>query len=585
MRKSYLLPRLIALVLVWAFFFFAFDPLLKLGLIKGIEKGAGARAEIASLHTSFLHPSLKLTGFALGDSKNEYSNLVEFSELSFSAEGAPLLEKKLVVDEATLKGLRFGTARRTSGRLPFVKEEPSALVEGMKEESKNFALDRVAGVKSSAVKDYKVDPADLESVKLARQLEEDYNKDYKNIADGFNAKKYQDELDALKARYEKAKGGGNPLKQAKDYASIAKDAKKVLEDFKKDKADTEAALARARDTFKALDEARKRDVALALSKMKLPALDTQSLANMLAGPAIAGKTETAIKWANLARKYMPSSAKGTLSSAAKRGRMVSFPKEKTYPTVLIKKLALTGELGTEDPLEYSGTVEGLTTQPQVYGKPTTAVVKGQKGARKLDFRATLDATGAQVRTDSSLLYSGIPVKDMQLGSPASFTVKIAGATGNFDGTLKTSGEELDGKAAMRLAGASFKADASGITAAPLKRAVESSFAGLSSALIEAGISGTVKDPKLSVNTDLAAALSKAFGGAVGAELKQAQEEAQKKVDEALKPYRSRLDGLAASRQAELDGRLKDAESKVSGASDGLLKNLVPGGLKLPKFKF
>jgi uncharacterized protein (TIGR03545 family) len=584
MRKSYLLPRLIALVLLWAFFFFAFDPLLKWGLIKGIEKAAGARAEIATLRTSFLHPSLKLTGFALADAKSEFTNLVEFSELSFSAEGAPLLEKKLVVDEAALNGLRFGTARKTSGKLPFVKEEPSALVEGMKEEAKNFALDRAADVKASAVKGYKVDPAELESVKLAKQLEEDYTKDYKNIADRLDAKKYQDRLDELKARYEKAKAAGNPLKQAKEYAAIAKDAKQVVEDFKKDKADVQASLARAKDSFKALDEARRKDVALAMSKMKLPSLDTQSLARMLAGRSIVEKTAAGLKWANLARKYMPSSAKGPLSGEAKRGRVVHFPRERAYPSVLIKKLALTGELGAEDPLEYAGTIEGLTTQPQVYGRPTTAVVKGAKGRRRLDLKAVLDATGPQVRTDSSLVYSGMAVGSMDLGSPSSFMVNIAGATGDLEASLRTAGEELDGKAALRLSGASFKADAAGIKAEPLKRAVQSSFAGLTSAVIGADISGTLKAPKLSVTTDLANALSKAFAGAMGAEVKQAQEEAQKKVDEALKPYRAKLDGLASAKQAELDGRLEDAESKVTGSSDGLLKNLAPGGLKLPKFK-
>jgi uncharacterized protein (TIGR03545 family) len=584
MRRSYLLPRLIALLLVWAFFFFAFDPLLKWGLVKGIEKGAGAKAEIASLHTSFLHPSLRLTGFALADAKNEYSNLVEFSELSFSAEGSPLLEKKLVVDEAAVKDLRFGTARKTSGKLPFVKEEPSPLVQGMKEESKNFALDRAADVKSSAVKDYKVDPADLESVKLAKQLEDDYNKDYKDLAARLDVKKYQDQLDALKARYEKAKAGGNPLSQAKEYAAIAKDAKKITDDFKKDKADTQAALAKARDSFKALDEARKKDVAAAMARMKLPSLDAQSLGRMLAGPAIAERTATGVKWLNLARKYMPAKDKNALSADARRGRVVHFPKEHAYPSVLIKKLSVTGELGAEDPLEYSGAVEGLTTQPAVYGRPTTAYAKGAKGARKLDFKAVLDATGDQVKTESSLLYAGMPLKAMSMGSPASLTVAVTGATGSFEGALKTAGENLDGKASMRMTGASFKADAQGIKAAPLKKAVESSFTGLSSAVISAGVSGTIKDPKLSVDTDLAAALAKAFSGAIGAEVKQAQEEAQKKVDEALKPYRARLDGLAASKQAELDGKLKDAETKITGSSDGLLKGLTPGGLKLPKFK-
>lgn len=584
MRWSYIAPRLTLLVLLWAFFFFAFDPLLKWGLIKGIEKGAKARAEIATLETGFLRPSLKITGLAVADSGEEYRNMVEFSELSFSAETAPLLEKKLVVDSAALKGLRFGTPRKTSGKLPFVKEEPSPLVEDMKKESKDFALERASDAKAEAAADYKVDPAELGSVKLAKQLEESYQKDYAAISARLDTKKYEAGLEALKARYEKAKGEKNFAKQAKDYAEIGKEVKKLSADFRKDKEETEAALARAKDSFNALEEARRKDLADVMAKMKLPSLDTQSLARMLAGPAIAEKTAKAVKWLTLARKYMPASTKGVLKNEARRGREVHFPKEKSYPTVLVRKLSLTGELGLEDPLEFSGTVEGLTTQPKVYGRPVKAQVTGGKGTRKLFFNTTIDATGERLLTSTQLHLSGMPVKQLQLGSPASFLVDITGGSGALTTSMKTEGEELAAVATARLSGASFKPSAGNIKAAPLRSAVESSFSGLSSALIEADITGTIKDPKLAVRTDLANALSKAFSGAMGAEVKKAREAAQKKVDEALKPYRARLDGLAAAKQAELGGKLKDAESKISGLSDGLLKNLAPGKVKLPKFK-
>ncbi len=583
MRWSYLAPRLTLLILLWAFFFFAFDPLLKRGIIKGIEKGAKAKAEIAGLKTGFLHPSLKITGLAIADSKEEYRNLVEFSELSFSVEGAPLLEKKLVVDSAVLKGLRLGTPRKTSGKLSFYKEEPSPLVDAMVAESKSFALERAADIKADAAADYKVDPAELESVKLARQLEETYQKDYADIASRVDTKKYQDGLDALKARYEKAGNEKNFARQAGDYSDIAKEIKKLTSDFKKDKEEAEASLAMAKDAFKAVEEARRKDMAAVMARMKLPALDAQSIARMLAGPVIAEKTAQAVKWLTLVRKYMPASARGVLKNEARRGREVHFPKEKSYPALLVRRLELTGETGLEDPLEYSGAIEGLTNQPQVYGRPATAVIKGAKGTRRLDFNVSVDATGKVIKTAFKLSCSGIQVKQLRLGSPSSFLVDITGGVGIFEASLKTTGEEIAGKAAARLAGARFKPKADNIKAALLRSAVESSFAGLSSAVIETDISGTIKSPAFDINTDLANAVSKAFTGAMGAEVKKAQEAARKKMDEALKPYRARLDNMAAAKQAELEKKLKDAESGISGAADGLLKKLTPGKLKLPKF--
>ena len=586
MRWSYILPRFTLLVLVWAFFFFAFDPILKWGMIKGMEKGLKAKVEIAGVKTSFLHPSLRITGFAAADSKNEFSNLVEFRELAFSAAGAPLLEKKLLVENASLSGLRFGTARKTSGKLPFVKEEPpSEMVQKIQDESKNFALDRAADVKSDLSAAYVVKPDDLESVKLAKQLEEDYNRDYKNIADRLDTKKYETALNDLKARYAKARDEKNFVKQAKDYAEIGKDVKKLSSDFKKDKAEVETALAKLKDSFKALDEARRKDTANVLSRMKLPSMDTQSLARMLVGASIADKTAQAMKWMTMARKYMPSNSKGVLKNEAPRGREVHFPKEHSYPTVLIRRLAISGELGSGDPLEYSGVIEGLTTQPQVYGRPTTAEIKGAKGARKLDFRASVDATGGELGTDSRLSYSGMAVNSLKLGSDSSFSVAVTGGTGAIDARMKTSGENLDGKAEVRLTGAAFKPSAGNIKVAVLRSAVESSFSGLSSAMIESDIKGTIKSPELAIKTDLADKLSKAFSGAMGAEVKKAQEAAQQKIDEALKPYSEKLDKLSASKQTELTDKLKGAESRITGESDGLLKGLTPSKLKLPKLKF
>lgn len=586
MRWSYVAPRLTLLVLVWAFFFFAFDPLLKWGMIKGIQKAAKAKAEIAELETGFFPPRLRMAGVAVGDSDAEFRNIVEFAELSFEAEGKPLLEKKLIVDEASLKGLRFGTPRKTSAKLSFVKEKEgeSRLAAAMTEEAKSFALDRVADAKADLAADYKVDPDDLESVKLAKELEGSYKANYADIADKFDEGKYKAEMDALKARYEKAKDEKNFIRQAKEYGDIAKDAKKIMDAFKKDKDAAEAALAEAKGAFKKLEEARRRDQAAVMSKMKLPSLDTNSIARMLAGPMMAEKTEQAMKGVTVAQKYMPSGAKGVLKNEAPRGREVHFPKEKAYPTLLIRRLALTGEMGLDQPLDYSGTIKGITTQPQVYGKPTIVEIDGEKGPRKLMLRSVIDFIGEALRTQTKLAYSGMQVDGTRLGSPSSLAVEIKGGSAALQAALKTEGERIGGRAEIRITGATFSPSAGSIKAAPLRSAVENTFSGLNSASIGAEIGGTFAKPEMDVTTDLAEKLSKAFSSAMGAELKKAQDAARAKVDEALKPYKDRLDALTSEKQAELSNKLKASGDRLSAEGDSLLKGAAPGKTKLP-FKF
>jgi uncharacterized protein (TIGR03545 family) len=588
MRWSYLGPRLVLIALVWAFLFFAFDPLLKWGMIKSLEKGAKARAEIASVRTTVLPPSLSVRGLTVGAAAAEFTNLCEFSSLEFRLEGRPLLEKKLVIDRAALAGLKFGTPRKTSARLTGARPEPPSEFAGeMEATSKNFALDRASDVKADTAQAYTVAPGDLESVKLAQELERKYEEDYKKLFEQADYARYQVRLDANKADYEKAKGESNIAKQAKDYAAAGKELKKLTADFKKDKEEVERALTEAKTSMKALEEARRKDTAAVMAKLKLPSLDRASLAKMLAGPAIAAKTEKAMKWLALARKYMPQSANAkALAREAGRGRLVEFPREKSWPSFLIRELELSGELDLGEPLDYEGRIEGITTQPKVYGKPLVANIKGSKGPRRMQANVLVDATGAALEASAFLSYIGLTLKDMKLGSENSVALEISG-TGSFAGKVIVKGDALTGGGAFEIAGASFSPKADSVKDPRLRGALLGSFGELKSASIWSEISGTIAAPKFSVDTDLAGALSAGFSKALGAGLKKAQDEAAQKVDAALAPYKAKLDKLTSSNEAKIREKLGMGEKSMGSFTDDLEKKLkgsaVPGKLKLPKF--
>lgn len=554
-----------------------------------MEKAAKGKVEISGLRTSFLPPALHISGVTVADSKEEYKNLCELSALEFKMEGGPLLEKKIVIDKAALSGLKFGTARTTSGKLLLAKEEaPSEFVTRLSASSKDFAIDRVESIKSGAISSYKIDTDALESVKLAKELERRYNEDYKTLFEKADFKKYQDRIDALKAAYEKARGESNQLKQAEAYSKVGKELKKLSEDFRKDRMELEAKMAEAKKSLKAIEEARKKDTAGVMARLKLPSFDKESLARMLAGPAVAAKTEKVWKWLAIARRYMPQSANAkTLSNEAPRGRVVHFPGRKSLPAFLIKELSLSGELGLQEPLDYAGKIEGITSQPKLYGHPLTVEINGAKGARSLSLSALADASGDALKTKASMKYSGMAVKDLKLGSADSISVDISGF-GDFAGDFKTEGENIQGRAAFRLSGAKLSPNADAVKSVPLRKAVLETFSSLSGASIEAAFSGTLKKPEIAVDTDLARALSGAFSKAFGAEVKKAEAEAEKKVDAALAPYRKRLDALTASKEAEFNEKLGAGEKSISSFGDSLLKNIkakaAPAKVKLPKFK-
>jgi uncharacterized protein (TIGR03545 family) len=83
----------------------------------------GAKVEIDDLKTSFTKVSLSMDGLRCADRNDYFKNLIDVDHITFDAKFTPILRKKLVIDEMTVSGLKWGTARKTSGQLPPKKEK------------------------------------------------------------------------------------------------------------------------------------------------------------------------------------------------------------------------------------------------------------------------------------------------------------------------------------------------------------------------------------------------------------------------------------------------------------------------------
>ena len=93
------------------------DTWVKWGLENSLEAVFGAKVEIAFVDVRLRESALRLKGVRIADRSAPMTNLVELGEAVFDGRALPLLEKKFVVEDASLTGLRFGTPRKTSGAL------------------------------------------------------------------------------------------------------------------------------------------------------------------------------------------------------------------------------------------------------------------------------------------------------------------------------------------------------------------------------------------------------------------------------------------------------------------------------------
>ena len=140
-----------------------------------------------------------------------------------------------------------------------------------------------------------------------------------------------------------------------------------------------------------LDEARRRDYAFARSLLKLPSISAPDIGNAFFGKVSVDRFQQALYWAELARHYMPPGLLPREHPGPKRlraeGTMVRFPKERDWPQFLM-------QLGQADFTiasgllkgAYAASVQGLTSDPALYGKPM--LVSARRGRRWLRHRRT-----------------------------------------------------------------------------------------------------------------------------------------------------------------------------------------------------
>lgn len=561
--KKVLIFIAVFVFVIWAFFFFAFDPLLKLGIRKSIEACTGAKAEIALLKTKFLHPTLEIKGLAAASSSDEYKNYIEFSELKFEIEGLPLLKKRFIASEANLTGLRFGTARQTSGklhggknRLKILNKAASEYIENMKAETESYTLQR----KEDLISDFTINPDDLKTVKLAKALEAEYKQKYEDISAQIDEDKYKKQIEELKNLYASAKKESNVLKQAKAYSDILKKAKDIKTNFAADKKKITETIAGVKSSIKQLEQAKKEDLASIKAKMQLPAFDAESIAKMLAGPAMADKVDMAFRIIEIAKTHMN---ENDSSYAAEQENSETDKKEEhSLPAFLIKKMNISGEFGNEKPLGISGSLTDFTTEPALYNKPAVLVLKGAQAGKVFDFNANLSSEAGKILTNSKITFKGANIDAFNFGSEKSLLVAMSKAMGDLTANLSTTGNALEGLANLRLYETTFVPSSEKLTGT-VKNAVDTAFKTIKETNIGLSISGDYPKPKLGLTTDMASRLSDGLKAAASNEVQKATAKAQEKIEEAAKPYMAKVLGTSAAGEQLLNSKLTALQNLIN----------------------
>lgn len=575
-RWSFFVPTIVVITLITLFNILFFDVILKKTLISTGEMIFGAKVEINNLSTSFTNVSVSIDGIKCADRNDYFKNLIDIDHIKFDAKFTPILRKKLVIDEMTVAGLKWGTQRKTSGQLPPKKEKKfnkkqkkdskfaklfdSAKNKATSEFNKLPAVNAFSEIESQ-IKDFDVnkliDKSNLQSVKEIEKLSKDLENKYKNYQTTFENFKIEEKI-------QKTKELIDDISKTKvtSFADISKTAKKI-EELKNNKKELD-------NILKELDKAKKdvssslnisgqiqdiinKDVDTISSKLSIPSLDSRNISNMLLGQQWVNRVDKIIYYMSLIKKYMPEKDKEPVKERAK-GRDVIFT-QKTYPTLLISKINISGTTAKDKQtsgIDFSGSIKNISSSPDMVSQPITLDIRGKNGTQSLVIEGIFDHRGTT--SDDLLKISLSGVSGESLNVPENDYLPL----------INTSNMKLSSK--FELVNSNFSCGA-GILIKDIKEKDLNSIKGNMKYLAE--VTNTIKsfsiDAKAKVNDnnsldfDIKSDIDKKISDAVSKLFSSKINEAKTKIKEELNKI--------------VKEQTKQVEDSVKTQKDALLKNI------------
>lgn len=598
MRWNLVIPALIVALAITAFNIFFFDGILKSAMIAVGQKVFAAKVEIAGVKTKFTNLSVTIAGVRVADRTDPWKNLFEMDSVRFAVRPLPLLSKKVLIDEMALEGVQWGTQRKTSGALPPARvakidkqnEKESGdsatgkLLAAIKQKaSSEFAAlpsvqtitDAQKGISSISVDDIVKAaglsaPREIEAMRAG--LDQKY-KDYQARIENLNAQ------DAVK-RAQKTIADAQNIKidtpadiadaQAKIQAlnNSKNELQGILNEAKSLQSSLSTDIGRQADLVNRINELKDKDVQKVQSMLKLPSLSLGNVSYALFGPAWVSRVERFVHYADTARKYMPPRKKedDRIVKKRARGTVVSFPKYNVPPDFLIRRITLSGSTGGPGkegtPLDFSGTIENVTSDPVLLGSPVIANINGSEGNRRLVLKGTFDHT-RDIGVDSiHLEYAGLDARNLGLPNSEylpSFEKGMGTLTTDF--TLK--GGALD--SGLRLLLGNIEANPNVNNRNPeVASLVTGLWSGISSLSVSAAMSGTPEGLTMSVTSDIDKILVERMKKLYGEKLEEAQARIRAEVDRLTGDAQEKLLAEYGGRRDELLKQLNVKQGEIQG---------------------
>ncbi|MES2964313.1 MAG: TIGR03545 family protein [Bdellovibrionota bacterium] len=639
-RTEAVVPFLIFVAIVWAYFFFFFDTHLRHGMEYVGTNANGAEVNIGNVRTSFWKASLEINEVQVTDVDAPMKNKIQIEKMRWKMMWDALLRGKIAIEDASILEIAIGAPRKRPGRvLPpeppsgksaFDKVREAALAKAQDEFSKNVLGD-AASILGGA------DPSEqlkniqgsLKAETMVKGLQEEFAKKEaawkQRLASLPQAKDFDDLQKRLKAVKKDNFGSPQELQTSiQQFDGIYKEADAKIKAVQETKNAIGTDSNVVQTSLKDLEATVRQDIKDLEARLKIPTLDVKSLSKSIFGPLFLTKVKQAEFYMAKARTYMPpkktAEEKAEFAKpkahAREKGINYKFGRPNSYPLFWLKHAAISSKYTKG--ADWSGDVVGklidVTDDPPVLGRPTLATFKGDFPAMELmgvDGKVTIDHRTDDAVDRLDLKVGSFPVMGQKLidsdevilgfdkaVSSSKFMAELRGKNVKIELNSLFKRPKADQKPSVtpEPSSAGTPLPSTGFLSAQAKQPILNEI--LNGALndipevtLNANVQGPWNGLAFGIDSNLGTELAKAFDKQIQLKIAEARAKIQALVNERIETERAKLtaefnkakaqvDNVIKEKQAEVDKFKKQVETAKNEAVNSQKKKLEGEGQKV-----
>mgnify|MGYP002713099125 FL=1 len=361
-------------------FIFVFDPLVRIGMEKGLSYTLETEVNIKDFKSSFSDLKVEVSGIQIADKDKLTHNIVQLDKVAFDLGFSALVQRKAFIENLQVNALAFDEKRAKAATAYKVIKRQARDAKRAKEKAEKAkgssssmdianpfkipSVDEIlANEKLVSVEEAKALKADIEKTK------EKWEKVAKELEDAKEVDEIKQDVKKLKKVF-KSKDFTKIVSAADDVEKIKKKVKNLKSKYKELQKEFKADQKRIQKRITALKDLPQKDLARLKKKYSLDANGGMNIVGHLVDKEVEGYMRTAMKYYEMVKPYMKKGEEEIEEKTPPRGegRWIKYANLSNVPDLVIKNAKI-GVALKRDNVDI--TMKNFSSDQKMYKKPMT----------------------------------------------------------------------------------------------------------------------------------------------------------------------------------------------------------------------